>query len=217
MAPALVPSPARKLTSDHSSTPPPGWQSVKAPSVTWQKADGPVENAWAPAAGARAVSASRIRVERTPATAFLDASMVTSLTSQTCRVAVLHAAGRKSTAEAARTVALRTRALARFTFSCVPFSLVAPAPYPVKVAPSIISVLGCAVLDHALHPTRRFFMRQATIPGLFALFLVLGIPALAQKTQSEVGEVSFANSGSPAAQEPFLRGLALLHNFEYAD
>ena len=32
-----------------------------------------------------------------------------------------------------------------------------------------------------------------------------------------VGEVSFANSGSPAAQEPFLRGLALLHNFEYPD
>src|SRR5262249_13806462 len=30
-----------------------------------------------------------------------------------------------------------------------------------------------------------------------------------------VGEVAFANSGSPAAQEPFLRGLALLHNFEY--
>jgi tetratricopeptide (TPR) repeat protein len=30
-----------------------------------------------------------------------------------------------------------------------------------------------------------------------------------------VGEVSFANSGAPAAQPAFLRGLALLHNFEY--
>ena len=30
-----------------------------------------------------------------------------------------------------------------------------------------------------------------------------------------VGEVSFANSGSPAAQAPFLEGLAQLHNFEY--
>src|SRR5262245_32588076 len=35
--------------------------------------------------------------------------------------------------------------------------------------------------------------------------------------QGEVGEVTFANSGAPAAQEPFLRGLALLHNFEYED
>jgi hypothetical protein len=33
--------------------------------------------------------------------------------------------------------------------------------------------------------------------------------------QSEVGDVAFANSGAAAAQAPFLRGLALLHNFEY--
>ena len=33
--------------------------------------------------------------------------------------------------------------------------------------------------------------------------------------QSDVGDVAFANSGAPAAQQPFLRGLALLHNFEY--
>jgi tetratricopeptide (TPR) repeat protein len=32
-----------------------------------------------------------------------------------------------------------------------------------------------------------------------------------------VGEVSFPNSGAPAAQEAFLSGLAQLHNFEYAD
>lgn len=55
-------------------------------------------------------------------------------------------------------------------------------------------------------------MRRLALFSLFALFVVA--PALAQ---SEVGEVSFANSGSPAAQEPFLRGLALLHNFEYPD
>ncbi|MGZ7079534.1 MAG: hypothetical protein ACXVJT_08990 [Thermoanaerobaculia bacterium] len=35
------------------------------------------------------------------------------------------------------------------------------------------------------------------------------------RAQNSVGEVSFANSGSPAAQPAFLRGLALLHNFEY--
>ena len=32
-----------------------------------------------------------------------------------------------------------------------------------------------------------------------------------------IGTVSFPNSGSPAAQQPFLRGLALLHSFEYDD
>jgi hypothetical protein len=32
-----------------------------------------------------------------------------------------------------------------------------------------------------------------------------------------IGTVSFANSGSAAAQRPFLRGLALLHSFEYDD
>src|SRR6478672_6683242 len=57
-------------------------------------------------------------------------------------------------------------------------------------------------------------MRRLAPSWLFASFLVLTIPVLAQ---DEVGEVSFANSGSPAAQEPFLRGLALLHNFEYPD
>ncbi|MFL6260148.1 MAG: hypothetical protein ACJ76Y_10595 [Thermoanaerobaculia bacterium] len=56
-------------------------------------------------------------------------------------------------------------------------------------------------------------MRQTAFPLLLVLF-VAGSPAPAQ---TEVGEVSFANSGAPAAQEPFLRGLALLHNFEYSD
>lgn len=37
------------------------------------------------------------------------------------------------------------------------------------------------------------------------------------RAQSSVGEVSFANSGAPAAQADFLRGLAQLHNFEYED
>jgi len=32
-----------------------------------------------------------------------------------------------------------------------------------------------------------------------------------------IGTVSFPNSGAPAAQRPFLRGLALLHSFEYDD
>src|SRR5689334_18159551 len=36
-------------------------------------------------------------------------------------------------------------------------------------------------------------------------------------TATRFGSVSFANSGAPSAQPAFLRGLALLHNFEYAD
>ena len=45
-----------------------------------------------------------------------------------------------------------------------------------------------------------------------ALLLLLPAPALAQQ---DLGDVRFANSGAPAAQAPFLRGVALLHNFEY--
>src|SRR4051812_46564604 len=36
------------------------------------------------------------------------------------------------------------------------------------------------------------------------------------KTGGTYGEVHFANSGAPAAQASFLRGLAQLHNFQYA-
>ena len=49
--------------------------------------------------------------------------------------------------------------------------------------------------------------------GLIALFLATAAPALAQTVQA--GDVAFANSGAPAAQAPFLTGLALLHDFEY--
>jgi hypothetical protein len=33
----------------------------------------------------------------------------------------------------------------------------------------------------------------------------------------QLGSVDFPNSGAGPAQEPFLRGIALLHSFEYAD
>ncbi len=51
------------------------------------------------------------------------------------------------------------------------------------------------------------------ITGLIALYLATASPALAQTVQA--GDVAFANSGAPAAQAPFLTGLALLHDFEY--
>ena len=44
--------------------------------------------------------------------------------------------------------------------------------------------------------------------------VALACPAWAQ---FELGEVSFPNSGASDAQEPFLRGLLLLHSFEYDD
>ncbi|HLY43300.1 MAG TPA: hypothetical protein VKR52_18965 [Terracidiphilus sp.] len=46
---------------------------------------------------------------------------------------------------------------------------------------------------------------------------VLVLFASTSAAQAGAGEVSFANSGAKAAQEPFLHGLALLHNFEYED
>ncbi len=46
------------------------------------------------------------------------------------------------------------------------------------------------------------------------MHIVLAVLLLAQA--GDVGVVSFANSGAPAAQTDFLRGLALLHDFEYA-
>jgi TolA-binding protein len=57
-------------------------------------------------------------------------------------------------------------------------------------------------------------MRRVVLSFCILFCLIAGLPAAAQ---TEVGEVSFANSGAAAAQETFLRGLALLHNFEYPD
>ena len=54
------------------------------------------------------------------------------------------------------------------------------------------------------------------------LLLTVVLLAAAQPTGGSaqtagLGSVSFPNSGAPRAQAPFLRGLALLHSFEYAD
>lgn len=53
------------------------------------------------------------------------------------------------------------------------------------------------------------------VVSLVAALVFLVTPPLG--AQSSVGDVSFANSGAPAAQKDFLRGLAQLHNFEYED
>jgi tetratricopeptide (TPR) repeat protein len=52
------------------------------------------------------------------------------------------------------------------------------------------------------------------IMALGCLLALLSSTSFAQPPQ-KLGEVAFANSGAAEAQAPFLRGLALLHNFEY--
>jgi tetratricopeptide (TPR) repeat protein len=52
----------------------------------------------------------------------------------------------------------------------------------------------------------------AALRVCFVVFIVV----TARPAGAQVGHVAFENSGSPAAQESFLAGLAQLHNFEYA-
>jgi tetratricopeptide (TPR) repeat protein len=56
--------------------------------------------------------------------------------------------------------------------------------------------------------------QRLAVPAPAAILLVVAVSARAAGT-SDVGEVSFPNSGAPAAQGAFLHGLAQLHNFEY--
>ncbi|MEX2284375.1 MAG: tetratricopeptide repeat protein [Gemmatimonadota bacterium] len=63
---------------------------------------------------------------------------------------------------------------------------------------------------------------RCTSAAAIALLLTFVSAVSAQETHShrpgqQLGEVSFANSGARAAQEPFQRGLALLHSFEYEE
>ena len=46
---------------------------------------------------------------------------------------------------------------------------------------------------------------------------LLAATASAALAQPALGETTFPNSGAGEAQEPFLRGLLLLHSFEYDD
>lgn len=68
-------------------------------------------------------------------------------------------------------------------------------------------------------------MRYATnttpiVSAALALAIILvgcGIDTAPSEHSSGLGTVSFANSGHPDAQGPFIRGLSLLHSFEYED
>ena len=58
-------------------------------------------------------------------------------------------------------------------------------------------------------------MRPARLLLPLLALLLVAAPAPAQEAQ--YGSTEFTNSGAEAAQEPFLRGLLLLHSFEYGD
>lgn len=55
---------------------------------------------------------------------------------------------------------------------------------------------------------------RSAVVSVLVVVCCLAIEAK-QASSSSAGVVSFKNSGAPAAQAPFLRGLALLHDFEY--
>jgi tetratricopeptide (TPR) repeat protein len=60
-------------------------------------------------------------------------------------------------------------------------------------------------------------MKRRFASVLVVLFLVASGELCAQDADARLGRASFANSGNGSAQEPFLRGVLLLHSFEYAD
>jgi tetratricopeptide (TPR) repeat protein len=59
--------------------------------------------------------------------------------------------------------------------------------------------------------------RSAVHTLLSVAFFVFQFCSPAAAAQQGFGEVAFANSGPPSVQADFLRGLALLHDFEYED
>ena len=61
---------------------------------------------------------------------------------------------------------------------------------------------------------RIFLLGLATMRGRIALLIALAAPLMGEP---KLGVIQFPNSGSAAAQEPFLRGVLLLHSFEYDD
>ena len=71
-----------------------------------------------------------------------------------------------------------------------------------------------AVLDRETLPEVRMLHRNGFVPDPRPDVT----PADSRETTaSSLGEIDFPTSGSPEAQQPFLRGVLLLHNFEYDD
>ena len=63
-------------------------------------------------------------------------------------------------------------------------------------------------------------MRHITsriVTPLILLLVAAIAPGIARGQEQGLGELAFANSGAPEAQDMFIRGLLLLHSFEYED
>lgn len=58
--------------------------------------------------------------------------------------------------------------------------------------------------------------RQPSLTALLVLYTFLG-PLSTPPAQAQLGRTDFPNSGAVDAQAPFLKGLLLLHSFEYED
>src|SRR5687767_11565835 len=59
-------------------------------------------------------------------------------------------------------------------------------------------------------------MNTRTFVLIFVLFLSLLMPGIGD-SQPQLGKVDFQNSCSPAVQETFLRGVAMLHSFWFME
>ncbi len=60
-------------------------------------------------------------------------------------------------------------------------------------------------------------MRRLSLPFLLIVFLALASSSVGLGQTAGLGSVEFPNSGARRAQPSFLKGLALLHSFEYDD
>src|SRR5262245_32427468 len=58
---------------------------------------------------------------------------------------------------------------------------------------------------------------SARIVVVVLVGLMLSARPSTQSPATPLGRISFPNSGSPAAQAPFIRGVLWLHSFEYDD
>jgi len=57
-------------------------------------------------------------------------------------------------------------------------------------------------------------MKSKSVFLAFMVVLAIALPSLGQ--EDKLGKVEFVNSCSPAVQEKFLRGVAMLHSFYYS-
>src|SRR5829696_3083288 len=71
-------------------------------------------------------------------------------------------------------------------------------------------------IGHGPHDISLSPMPLAIVRGCAVLLALSAATPLAAQSH-RLGTISFPNSGPPAAQRPFLRGVLLLHSFEYDD